>query len=264
MKKYYIILIITVFMMNGCQNNPAIIGHRGNSSYAPENTMASVTSCWDVKADGTEIDIHLTADNQIVVIHDDNTQRTSGEKFVIADSTYDQIKKLDVGSFKSQYFKNENIPLLKDIIASVPKGKKLFIEIKCKVGIVPYLKEIIEESGKPGLEIISFNIDVLKECKKQMPNIPAYWLVGSPKDKESGEYLPYSESLIKDVLENNINGLDLHFKSLSKEYVDKVHAAGLKIYVWTVDHLEDGQLMNEIGVDGITTNYPANFLMNLK
>ena len=264
MLKYYIIMTCFILFAGGCHNRPTIIGHRGNSCYAPENTIAAVASCWEINADGTEIDVHLTKDNQIVVIHDDNTKRTGGENHLIAESNYDDIKHIDVGSFKSKYFKSETIPLLKDVIATVPPGKKLFIEVKCSKEIIPHLKQVIENSGKSGLEIISFDFDVLVESKKLMPEIPAYWLISSKKDKETGKYIPYEESNIAKVLEYNLDGLDLNYQSLTQQYVNKVHAAGLKLYVWTVDHQKDAQHMKDIGVDGITTNYPANFLMSLK
>ena len=260
---YTITLSMLLLYVCGCQKNIEIVAHRGNSGYAPENTLASVISGWQVDADIVEVDVYLTSDNKIVVIHDKDTKRTSGKKYIIAESDYAQIKDLDVGSFKSSYFKNEKIPLLTDVIATVPKGKRLFIEVKCGPEIISQLKQIIGDSRKDGLEIIAFDIEVVKESKRQMPNVPAYWVLSSPKDKSTGKYLPYDDSLIKNALKYNLDGLDLNYKSLSKDFVDKVHDADLDLYVWTVDHQPDAQHMKDIGVDGITTNYPAQLKISL-
>ena len=92
MIKYYIIMTCFAVLACGCQKSSAIIGHRGNSSYAPESTMAAVASCWEINADGTEVDVHLTKDKQIVVIHDKETKRTGGENHIIAESNYNDIK----------------------------------------------------------------------------------------------------------------------------------------------------------------------------
>jgi glycerophosphoryl diester phosphodiesterase len=264
-KKVSMLLSIVVFMTNGCFAKPLVIAHRGNSGYAPENTLASVNAAWQVDSDAVEIDIHLTVDNRIVVIHDYDTERTSGEKLIVAETTFAELSKLDVGSYKSGHFKGEKIPLLKNIIATVPDGKKLFIEIKCDKTVVPFLKKVIEAGGKEkNIMIIAFNLDTLTEAKKQMPKIPMYWLVSAKKDKDTKKRLPYDKSLIEQALSNGIDGLDLNYGTLTEEYVQQVHAAGLKIYVWTVNKLEDSRSMNEFKVNGITTNHPADTMLYLK
>ena len=120
-----------------------IIAHRGESYDAPENTLASINLAWERGAEAVEIDVHLSKDNQVVVIHDPNTLRVSGIKKKIKNSTVADLKKLDVGSWKSAEFKNEKIPTLKEVLATVPQSKKLIIEIKSEFKILIFLRDFI-------------------------------------------------------------------------------------------------------------------------
>ena len=100
-----------------------IVGHRGSSKIAPENTAAAANLAWSQGADAVEIDVHLTADNKIVAIHDKNTKRTAGVNHVVSETPYATLKELDVGSWKGQTYKGEPIPLLEDIVSMIPKGR---------------------------------------------------------------------------------------------------------------------------------------------
>jgi glycerophosphoryl diester phosphodiesterase len=249
-------LCVSCFV-SGCSRQPFIIAHRGNSSCAPENTLAAINSAWQVGADAVEIDIHLTKDNTIVVHHDFDTESTSGKKLVIADSVYADLAKLDVGSRMCPSFKNEHIPLLEEVIETIPAGRKLFIEIKCGSEIIPYLKGVIEKSRKKSsVVIISFNLDVLKNIKVLMPSIPMYLLVDSCCSQQNKQLCPYSPDLIKDVAAHNLDGLDLNYRSLTQDYVAQVHKAGFKVFVWTIDDADIIRGLSAFGVDGFTTNWP--------
>jgi glycerophosphoryl diester phosphodiesterase len=264
-KSFFVCLLFSSLIIGGCMAKPIVIAHRGNSSYAPENTLASFNATWQVDSDAVELDIHLTSDNQIVVIHDEDTQRTSGQKLIVAETTYAELSKLDVGSFKAAYFKDERVPLLKDAIATVQKNKKLFIEIKCDKKIVPLLREVIKQSGKKAqITIIAFDLETLAEAKKVMPDIPMCWLISAEQNEKTKEYLPYDKSFIDLAVEKGIDGLDLDYGVLTQEYVHQVHKAGLSLYVWTVDNLQDSGKMQNFQVDGITTNYPADTMLYLK
>ncbi len=100
---------------------PLIIAHRGASYEAPENTMAAVKLAWQMDADGVEIDVHLTKDEQVVVFHDDNTRRFGGNRKPIAECDYSELLKLDVGRFMGEQYKGERIPLLAQVINTCQK-----------------------------------------------------------------------------------------------------------------------------------------------
>lgn len=242
--------------MSGCTRPVGIIAHRGASYLAPENTMASVMLGWEKGAD-VEVDVYLTKDNRIVVIHDETTERTAGTDVNVAESTSDELRKLDVGSFKSEEYAGEQIPFLADIVKTIPPGQKLYVEIKCGQEILPYLRELLAQSGKMSrIVIIGFDLETVT-MSKEMIDVPTYWLKGTEKIKETEEWIPHDPQLAQTVKEKGLDGLDVHYAGVNKEFVDAVKALGQKLYVWTVDDPEDAIRLIRLGVDGITTNRPG-------
>ncbi|MGB5892799.1 MAG: glycerophosphodiester phosphodiesterase family protein, partial [Ignavibacteriaceae bacterium] len=120
-----------------------IIAHRGESYDAPENTFASINLAWERDADAVEIDVQLTKDEKIVLIHDKTTLRTGGKYKRIAQNNYVELLKIDVGKFKGAKWKNERIPLLDKVIDTIPKNKILFIEIKSDKRIIKPFQNLI-------------------------------------------------------------------------------------------------------------------------
>jgi glycerophosphoryl diester phosphodiesterase len=118
------------FIVAARSMNVEIIAHRGASFDAPENTRAAVDLAWQQNADAAEIDIHVSRDGEIVVIHDDNTRRTTGLDAEVAALSLEELKKLDAGIWKGLQFAGESIPTLDEILALIPPGRRLFIEIK--------------------------------------------------------------------------------------------------------------------------------------
>jgi len=175
------LLVAASIVVTGCKSNAAIIAHRGASYLAPENTVASAKLAWWKRADAVEVDVYLSSDNQVVVIHDKTTKRTAGgEELDVATSTAEQLRQLDVGSFKSETYAGERIPLLSEIIATVPPGKKLIVEIKCGPEVLGPLEEAIDAGGKRDqIVIIGFGLDTVKASKQRMPDLPTYWLTGT-------------------------------------------------------------------------------------
>ena len=240
-----------------------IIAHRGASYLAPENTLASVRLAWKLAADAVEIDIWLTKDERIVAIHDKDTQRTTARKWIIADHTLAELRRLDAGSWKDASYAGEPIPILEDILASIPDGKRLFIEIKCGREVLPGLQHVLKTSAKQPSQIviISFDLPTVTESKRRMPRLMTYWVQGkSPqRDEKTGKVTGGRiEELIEKCRAAGLDGLDLaHNSELTKEIVDRIHRLGLELYVWTVNLPADAVRAVNLGVDGITTDRPA-------
>ena len=231
-----------------------IIAHRGDSYYTPENTMAAVNSAWEKNADAVEVDVYLTGDNRVVAIHDKTTGRTGDIDLEVKASSSQELLNVDVGSFKGSEFKDERIPFLEDIVASIPAGKKLFIEIKDTDGVVPYIKEIVEDSGKEDqVVVIAFNFDTATASKETMPDVPVYWLHSAPRDDE-GNALPVPLDVIATAKEHKLDGVDINYRGITKEFVEECRKLGQKVYVWTVNDTLDIRSMADLGVDGITTD----------
>lgn len=237
-----------------------IIAHRGASHDAPENTLAAFKLGYEQQADACELDIHLTKDGKAVVMHDADTGRTTGVSNKIAAQTLDKLRALDAGQWGQWKRKNfsEKIPLLSEALTLVPDGKRMFIEIKVREEILPELDRVIAASGrKPEqLPIITFHYETARAAKARFPKHEVSWLASYEKDKATGK-LPDIDELIRKAKAAGLDGLDLHFKfPIDTAFVKKVHAAGLKLYTWTVDDPAVARQHVAAGVDGITTNRP--------
>ncbi|MFO0800470.1 MAG: glycerophosphodiester phosphodiesterase [Gemmataceae bacterium] len=235
-----------------------IVGHRGASHDAPENTVAAVKLAWEQKADAAEFDVYRTKDGKIVVIHDKDTKRTAGGvNKVVAESTLAELRTLDVGAWKDKKYAGERIPTLAEVLATVPAGKRVFVEVKPGPEVVPELLAEMTAAGLPPerTPVISFNAGVIAAVKKARPDLPAYWIVSlNTKDKAP----PTAAELVAKAKEIRADGLDLSASpALDAEYAKVVRAAGLKLYVWTVNDVAVARRMVGLGVDGITTDRPG-------
>ncbi len=254
-----------------------IVGHRGASFDAPENSLSSMKLAWKQKADGIETDIHLSKDGKIVVMHDYDTKRVGDMDKKIADSTWSELQQVDIGKWKGAQFAGERIPTLDSFFATIPNGKCIFTELKLKDSVtgaeLEKKKAILDEldkamtaSGKKPkqLRIITFHYELGKAAKAKFPKHPVYWLVGYTKDKKTGQF-PDIDDLIAKAKAANYDGLDIQSGfPIDKAFVKKVHKAGLKLYTWTVDDPEVARAEKKAGVDGITTNRPEFLRAALK
>lgn len=235
-----------------------IIGHRGSCYDAPENTLASVNKAWRDGADIVEVDVHLSRDGRIIVMHDATTARTTGVDLKISDTDSAELRKLDAGRWKGEEFAGERIPFLEEVLATIPSGRKLLIEVKCGTEILPVLKEVIERSGKTEqVIIISFKLDVVAESKKLMPSIPTLLLWGVTKDPSTGEPTEHSLKHIYTAVSNNLDGLDMHHSGITKNFAEAVKKAGLLLYAWTVNDPDEARRLIELGVDAVATDRPG-------
>jgi glycerophosphoryl diester phosphodiesterase len=251
-------LILHLF---GCGNDSRqmhIIAHRGESFLAPENTVASAKLAWEQGADGVEVDVYLSKDDRIVVLHDSSTKRTTGTDLSVRETPSEELRKLDAGSFKSADFTGEKIPFLEEIIETVPPGGLLFVEIKCGEEILPILQPVIESSQKKSqIVIIGFDLQVMAAAKKRISDVPVYWLVGTDKDPQSQQWIPHNTELIGKVREHGLDGLNLHYAGITDDFARQVQEAGLKLYSWTVNDMDEAVRLRNLGVDGITTDRPG-------
>ena len=236
------------------------IAHRGESADAPENTLAAFRLAWERGVKAVELDIHLALDGELVVIHDPDTERTTGVARKVAESRLDDLDGLDAGSWKAPEFAGEPIPTLSRALATIPDDGRLIIEVKVGPEAVPALVEAIEASGKAPerLAIISFVPETVAEAKRRLPDVPAYFLSGFRKDEETGAWTPEPSDLIARAKSLGADGLDLAARGpIDAAFVRQVHDAGLSLHVWTVDDLDEARRFVEAGVDGITTNRAA-------
>ena len=238
-----------------------IVAHRGASFDAPENTLAAVNLAWQQQTDAVEVDVYLSADRQIVVVHDKTLKRYGGPDKPIAKMTYAELQKHEVGSWKDEKWKGEPIPLLSEVLETVPEGKRLFIEIKCGVEIVPHLVTVLKAAGLPPEQtaIICFSSNVISAAAKQLPEIKRYWLASLKAHEVTGKVRPTVEELIATAHQIDSDGLDLGgtVAVIDEAYVARLNEESLPLYVWTINSPKEAHRLSAIGVKGITTDRPA-------
>jgi len=239
----------------------SIVAHRGASRDAPENTIAAFELAWRQGADAIEGDFYLTKDRRIVCIHDSTTKRTAGENLRVAGSTLAELRKLDVGKWRGAKWAGQRIATLEEVLAIVPEGKRLLIEIKCGPEIVGVLKKVLESSRLTRQQtiLISFNTKVIAEAKKQLPKHKAFWLTGLRKDKKTGRCSPSLEKVLSTLKETRADGLGCQAvpAAIDSSFMSKLRSRGLELHVWTVDNVKTALYFQELGASSITTNRPA-------
>lgn len=223
--------------------------HRGLSDYAPENTMAAFDMAVKAGAKAIELDVQRTADGQIVVMHDFYLGRTNNGQGLIKDHDYESLRKLDAGSWFAPDYAGQRIPLLTEVMQHVPKEVLINIEMKKPAidknkDFARNVVEIIHQYPRPVL-VSSFDHGLLKEVQELDSRIPLGLL--------------YCSSLIDVFAYARSNGLNIEAIHPSMEYVDaalvqKAHALGVKVHVYTIRHKEEAELLRSWQVDGIFVN----------
>ncbi len=235
-----------------------IIAHRGASAKAPENTFASFRLALRNHADILEMDIRLSSDNEIVVIHDASVNRTTDGTGKVSELTSSELKRLDSGSWFSPEYREERIPLLREVFAADWGNATLNVEIKGTPEEYPrFSKKIVRLVEEYGMEdkvvLTSFNNDYLEEIKKINPDISVgivyNFRMQNYREKES---LP------------GVSEINPLWYFLSKKFVRKAHDNKIKIYPWTVNSRFAVSYISRLGVDGAITNKPGMVYSILK
>jgi glycerophosphoryl diester phosphodiesterase len=241
-----------------------LIAHRGESHDAPENTLAAINLAWQRGAAAVEVDVHLTRDAQLAVIHDPDTARVTANaaRLVVAQSTFSQLQTVDVGAWKGRCFAGQKIPMLQEVIATIPPDdhRRLVIEIKPGPETVGPLAQAIESSGRTldRFILISFNADSLRAARQRLPQIRTLYLAMLRRDQQTGRWSPTAQELLAVVHAIGADGVGVSVcEAITPEFVATFRRADLACTVWTVDTVEQARQMIEAGVDAITTNRAA-------
>ena len=232
-----------------------IIAHRGASRSAPENTIAAALLAWEAGAHAVEADVRLTADGVPVVIHDSTALRTAGTDIMVSRTGFAELRELDPGAYRSPRFAGNRIPSLEELLAVVPEGRVLYVEVKTGPGSVGPIAAVISASGmRDRVRILSFDAEVLERMGTALPGVPRYLLAFSAAP---GNY----SAIVLRLAELGLDGLDVYHRRITPELVTMLHARGLACIAWTVDNPEDIRRLISMGVDGITTNRPERLIV---
>jgi glycerophosphoryl diester phosphodiesterase len=240
--------------------HPVIFAHRGASAYAPENTIASFELALSQGADAIELDAKLSADGEVVVIHDSTVDRTTNGHGRVAQLSLTELRSLDAGSFFSEKYRGQKIPLLKEVFEAV--GKKLFINVELKNYAAPYdgLVEKVcalvkQHEMEKKIIFSSFLASNLKKARFFLPEIPRGLLALRGWKGAWARSFGFSFG--------DYVALQPYLTDVTKQQIVRVHRLKRRVYVWTVNKTEDMARLNNWGVDGIFTDDPQLALHTL-
>lgn len=225
------------------------IAHRGFSGRYPENTnIAFAKALTEGYCDGIEVDVHMTKDNKVVIMHDASLDRTTTGKGYIKDYTFDELRAYDVGVNYGDKYKGQKILCIKDAMNMVKKFNiTLYVEIKDdEVAYDQIEAEVLDRINLVGVEdkvvLLSSNVATLKKIKQHKPNLPT-GLITSEMTYDIRDY-QYTDILC------------CEYTKVTKDIVDTVHSFGKWVTVWVVDDKSDMKNVIDLGVDAIITNHP--------
>jgi glycerophosphoryl diester phosphodiesterase len=235
-----------------------VIGHRGSSHLAPENTLASFQLGWR-ETTTCELDIQPTSDGRLLVIHDDSTKRTTGVDFKVVEHASSELRRLDAGFGKGARWKGEKLPFLEEVIAAMPADKQLLVEIKTGPEVISELMRVLRASGKEKQVLLhSFSYPACADSKKALPHIPVYLLIASRQNPLTGAWSPSIDEAMLKVRKARLDGIGANDTVLvDAAAVQKIHSAGWKLNIWTVDRVDEAKRLIDLGVDGLITNRPG-------
>jgi len=237
------------------RSQPLVIAHRGSAAHAPENTLAAFTLAAEQDADAIELDVDLTRDGHVVVMHDAAIDRTTDGHGRVADLTLDEIRRADAGAWKGAVFSGQRVPLLEEVFEAV--GQRVLINVEIKgmsprgTGVEAKVAALTEQHGLIDRVIISsFNPFALRRVKRVNARLACGLL-----------YAPDLPICLRDAwlapLIPGLNARHPHHAQVNQVVVGQLHARGLAVNVWTVNHAGVARAMIRAGVDGLIGDDPV-------
>lgn len=238
---------------------PGIVAHRGASAEAPENTLSALRLAWQLGAESSEIDVRVTRDGAVVVLHDETMRRTAGVDRPIVELTLAEAKAMDVGAWKDATYAGERIPTLGEALDATPPGRMLFVEVKTGPADAEAIAQAVlaADPRKRGAVIAlqAYDADALAEVGKRLPGVETYWAVDPERD-ETRDLRPYAPAVIEAARARGFTGLALDHRAVDATYAQAVRDAGLLLDVWTINDAALIRTWRERGVRWIETDRP--------
>ena len=223
-----------------------MIAHRGLSGLETENTCAAFVAAGVKSYFGIETDVHVTKDKQFICVHDDDLLRIASLPWVVEETDFATLRKVRLLDSNGQTREDLCLPSLEEYFSVCKRYQKVAVlELKN-----PMDKDMVWAIAEKAVQMgvfkqvifISFDKDNLLFLREKYPTATAQFLTETATDEE-----------IQFMIDNRLDA-DLWDVCVTKEKVEKLHAHGLKVNVWTVDSVEQAQKMQDCGVDFITSN----------
>ncbi len=232
---------------------PLILAHRGASAHAPENTLAAFELALDQGAHGVELDAKLSADGEVVVIHDESLERTTHNQGRVSQLDLTALRKLDAGSFFSDQFKGEKIPTLAEVFEMI--GRRAIINVELtnyktpRDGLADRVCELVQRFGLQDRVLFSsFLSSNLTRTRSLLPGTPRGLLA-------LGGWIGWWARSFGFNF-GDYQALHPGLRDATPQQVARVHRLKRRVHVWTVNAAEDMRRLIDWGVDGIITDDP--------
>lgn len=234
---------------------PLVIAHRGASQDAPENTLAAFSLAVEQGADGIELDVQLSADGEVVVIHDFTVDATTDGSGRVADMGLIALKALDAGSWFGPQFAGERIPTLGEVFERMPADLLFNIELKLpwtmrETGLEGQVLRLIDKYGVADRVLLSsFHPLALRRVKRMWPELPVGLLYAAVERFVAGR--GWVQRMIRAEAHHP------HHSLVDPSLVNWAYARGIRLHPWTVDNPVEMRRLIDLGVHAIITDCPA-------
>jgi glycerophosphoryl diester phosphodiesterase len=241
-------ITLSAWMVNDIQieDDVLIIAHRGAAGRAPENTLASVQAALEDDTDWIEIDVQESADGEVIVVHDSDFMKLSGNPVKVWDVTNDQLAEIDVGRWFASEFAGEGVPTLRQVLEMARGNATVVIELKYyghDQDLEARVANIVEATGMTEqVALMSLKYAGARKMKQLRPD----WTVGL-----------LSATAIGDLSRLEADFLAVSTSMASRGFVERAHAEGKRVFAWTVNDPVTMSTVLSRGVDGIITDEPA-------
>ena len=237
-----------------------VTAHRGYSAAYPENTLTAFKAAIDIRADWVELDIHKTKDGQLVVSHDATTKRNGDKDLIIANSTFEDLKQVDVATgFRKKHNLTfaqcpvQHMPLLREALELIMQQKNTRLSIHPKTDCVPEALAIVKAAeAEKMVGFNSLNLKYMSDVKDLAPETPVFWDRQDTSDVDDD---------IRIAKEKGFETLVIRHNGITAEKIGKIHAANLKVGAWTVDSPAQMEVLEKMGIDRIYTDDPKLLIM---
>jgi glycerophosphoryl diester phosphodiesterase len=232
--------------------HPWVIGHRGASAHAPENTLVAFRRAVELGASAVETDLRVTRDGKFVLLHDARVNRTTDGRGRIDQLSFDAVRKLDAGSWFDKEFAGERVPTLGEALGLAAElDMWLYLELKIALeGSLPFaLAEELRRSGRlHRVVLLSFDPAALSLMRATDPRLLTGLLVG-----RAGPTIEAARRAEAQLVAPR-------YKRITRRMVRRAHEAGLNVATWTVNTRQEMRRMLGLGVDGIMTDWPDRLI----
>jgi len=222
-----------------------VCGHRGAAGLKPENTLAGIQQALALGVDFVEIDVHLTRDDQVVVIHDDSLDRTTNATGKIRALDFATIRKADAGG-------GERVPLFDEVLDAINGRARLLCELKNDTVTPAAIAQVRARGMLDQVTFISFSVAALRCARAQGADVKLGYLLFNPSEAD----IAFAQFV-------GAESIDMDYRRVCYHVANAVHGAGLLLRCWTPNDPAEHAALIALGVDAITTDRPDVLLAHL-